>query len=515
MADEGNAQHIAAAVERLTGFPVLGGNNADVVFPSMSRNLPNVSNSSFFATIEALCCDAWQRGEADEFCLSAFDMEDDDATRAFADFIVELRRLGAKLSIIVDQYGAARAPHFLDRLRRAGVEVLEFRTSIRQGPFAKASPLLTMPVFANTASMQVDHFLLRPNSDNQFVRGNHTKALAMWKCGKPTDIAFLFGAGFRSVWETSYCNPQRPRSFAQSFLRHVDKGMTLHGPAAEFFNAMVGLVRTTAKANHADFHAREHPAQRFRKSRTVFDGARLASERLLFPTAERRLGRIRAYAQEVFRERQQMLKFANELCKRARVDTSNFFTEEQRDGAMQVVLSTPTGTDAATNAYKTTYSALAHAQRRVRIVSSVVSVDNQMLNLIENLIRRRVVVQIATCGPRTNSVQSQVVSRNHCRRLQQLGVEIFVSTDETIHAKSIEIDNSVVIEGSMNFNRRSQREDTEAIVLHYDRRLIATLQETNDAIFDRCQRLHSHESSMGGLMQVGVECAAKTIGLLA
>lgn len=479
-------QHVidlARAIERSTGYGCVAENSIDVIAPptsSKASDAKNVLQHSVFDAIEQTArelFDGKNGRRANEFCVSAFDMADGFVTRRLGDWMCELHRRGAKISVIVDQYGSASAPKFLERLRHAGVHVHEFRTTVLHGPLAQHAPLLNAEVVSSQQTMDGPRYMTRPSrwaTSNQFVWGNHIKALACYYDGQPIDVCVVSGNGLSDDWiANNWDGTGTPRR---------DDGLIIHGPAARLVNAQVDIVRCTAMSNHAPKHAHDETHERYRSQRSLFDGARLFAERLHpnWPSPE-----LRTFASTVRAQRKQAIESIRSTMHAHRADLD---TCTRSDGFIQAVLSHPTADNTATNAYKLFHLALAHAQNRVRIVSPVVSIDNGLLMAMQRCIARGVKIELLTTGPGSDSLMSRLITSKHCRSLAEIGVDIYVTHGEMVHAKSFEIDDTCVIKGSANLCRRSTIEDTELCVVIYDPECIQAIRHINDGYFARAQR---------------------------
>jgi cardiolipin synthase len=104
-------KHIALE-EAFAGTPLTAGNRAVLL-----QNGPATYKAMFAA----------MRGARDHINLESYIIEDDDIGREFADLLLEMQGKGVQVNLIYDSVGSLNTPRaFFDRLRQAGIKVLEF-----------------------------------------------------------------------------------------------------------------------------------------------------------------------------------------------------------------------------------------------------------------------------------------------------------------------------------------------------------------------------------------------------
>jgi cardiolipin synthase A/B len=105
------ARHIALE-EAIAGTPLVAGNRTTLL-----EDGPATYKSMF----EAI------RNARDHINLETYIFEDDEVGQRFADALIEKQSRGVQVNIIYDSLGSVKAPsEFFDRLRKAGIRVLEF-----------------------------------------------------------------------------------------------------------------------------------------------------------------------------------------------------------------------------------------------------------------------------------------------------------------------------------------------------------------------------------------------------
>ncbi|RZI44761.1 cardiolipin synthase B [Herbaspirillum sp. HC18] len=187
------AKHVAAE-EAISGRPLIAGNKVVLL---------DDGPATMRAMISAI------GGARDHVNLESYIFEDDEVGRALADLLIRKRASGVKVNLIYDSVGSIGTPReFFDRLRAAGVNVLEFN-----------------PV--NPAHAQ---------GDWDINQRDHRKILVV-----DGRIAFTGGVNISKVYGKSSFLPSRrhdppPKDAKEAAWR--DTHMQIEGPAAAEFQRM-------------------------------------------------------------------------------------------------------------------------------------------------------------------------------------------------------------------------------------------------------------------------------------
>ena len=105
-------QRFTAVIESVTGTPAVKGNAVKLLIDGPA------TYAAMFAAIQAARVD---------IDLESFILEDDEAGRRFADLLMQKRAEGVPVHVIYDSIGSlGTAAAFFDRLRGAGIQVVEF-----------------------------------------------------------------------------------------------------------------------------------------------------------------------------------------------------------------------------------------------------------------------------------------------------------------------------------------------------------------------------------------------------
>ncbi|MBA9002294.1 phospholipase D-like domain-containing protein [Thermomonospora cellulosilytica] len=118
---------------------------------------------------------------------------------------------------------------------------------------------------------------------------------------------------------------------------------------------------------------------------------------------------------------------------------------------------------------------LESARHRVRLATAYFAPDDYFTELLGEVARRGVEVDILLPGPHADKRVSLLAGRQHYDRLLADGVRIWEYQPTMMHAKILTMDGIVSLVGSTNFNRRSLDHDEEIMLAVIDRDLTATL----------------------------------------
>ena len=137
-------------------------------------------------------------------------------------------------------------------------------------------------------------------------------------------------------------------------------------------------------------------------------------------------------------------------------------------------------------------SLIHQARNRVHITTPYFVPDESFLNAIRTAVQRGVEVRLVL-SKHSNQMFTIFAQRSFYDELLDAGVRVFLYRPRFLHAKSVLIDDSVVIIGSSNIDIRSFALNAEASLLIHDDAVAAGLRRINDRHFALSDELNAAE----------------------
>jgi cardiolipin synthase A/B len=139
-------------------------------------------------------------------------------------------------------------------------------------------------------------------------------------------------------------------------------------------------------------------------------------------------------------------------------------------------------------------SLIHQARRRVHITTPYFVPDEPFLSAIRTAVQRGVDVRLVL-SKHSNQIFTIFAQRSFYDELLDAGVRVFLYRPRFLHAKSVQIDDAVVIIGSSNIDIRSFALNAEASLLIHDAAVAATLSRINERHFADSDELDAAEWS--------------------
>jgi cardiolipin synthase A/B len=139
-------------------------------------------------------------------------------------------------------------------------------------------------------------------------------------------------------------------------------------------------------------------------------------------------------------------------------------------------------------------SLIHQARRRVHITTPYFVPDEPFLSAIRTAVQRGVDVRLVL-SKNSNQIFTIFAQRSFYDELLDAGVRVFLYRPRFLHAKSVQIDDAVVIIGSSNIDIRSFALNAEASLLIHDATVAATLSRINERHFADSDELDAAEWS--------------------
>jgi cardiolipin synthase len=125
--------------------------------------------------------------------------------------------------------------------------------------------------------------------------------------------------------------------------------------------------------------------------------------------------------------------------------------------------------------YDAILTSLYNARHNIQIITPYFIPDEPLLYALQLAVRRGVQVKIIVPA-KSNHMIADIVRRIYLREMLRVGAEIFFYTPTMIHAKTILVDDTLVMIGSANMDSRSLFLNYEVMLITYSRPQITQIQ---------------------------------------
>ena len=140
-------------------------------------------------------------------------------------------------------------------------------------------------------------------------------------------------------------------------------------------------------------------------------------------------------------------------------------------------LSTPRPTSDSTRAQRVLETLVIAAEQRILIQTPYFNPAPDLIELLQEAVRRGVEVDIMVPGPNIDKRVSAVVAEEMYEPLLNFGVRVWLYQPTMLHTKTFLVDGVLSFVGSVNINRRSVEKDEEAAVAILDAGITRILED--------------------------------------
>ncbi len=117
------------------------------------------------------------------------------------------------------------------------------------------------------------------------------------------------------------------------------------------------------------------------------------------------------------------------------------------------------------------------AQQRLYVTNAYFIPDDGLCDLLVDAVKRGVDVRVITPGRNTDRISAWLAGRAHYERLLEAGVRIYHYRPSMIHAKTMVVDGTWSMAGTLNFDNRSLKLNDEVVVVSTDREVAERLEQ--------------------------------------
>lgn len=166
-------------------------------------------------------------------------------------------------------------------------------------------------------------------------------------------------------------------------------------------------------------------------------------------------------------------------------DACSAAAAENADAVVQII---PSGPDVPGDAlYDAILTSFFNAQKRIWIVTPYFVPDEPLLKAIQLAVRKGLDVRVVV-PQKSNHPMTDVVRRVYLRDIQQVGAKVFFYQKGMIHAKTILIDDDIMMAGSANTDFRSLFLNYEVMLVAYRGQVIGKTQQWMTDIQSQCSQ---------------------------